>query len=59
MTGAALGAIDIFLLQNLITHFNVSPFAIRITYGLVLVVAVVLNSERIAAMFARRRSADA
>ncbi len=59
MTGAALGAVDIFLLQNLITHFNVSPFAIRITYGLVLVVAVVLNSERIAAMFARRRSADA
>lgn len=47
MTGAALGAIDIFLLQNLITHFNVSSFFLQITYGLVLVIAVSLNSERI------------
>ena len=47
MTGAALGAIDIFLLQNLITHFNVSSFFLQISYGLVLVVAVSLNSERI------------
>lgn len=47
MVGAALGAIDIFLLQNLITHFNVSPFFLQITYGLVLVIAISLNSERI------------
>lgn len=45
MTGAALGAIDIFLLQNLITHFNVSSFFLQITYGLVLVIAVSLNSD--------------
>lgn len=47
MTGAVLGAVDIFLLQNLITHFNVSSFFLQITYGLVLVIAVSLNSERI------------
>jgi len=47
MAGAALGAIDIFLLQNLITHFNVSSFFLQITYGLVLVIAVSLNSDRL------------
>ncbi len=47
MAGAALGAVDIFLLQNLVTHFNVSSFFLQITYGLVLVIAVSLNSDRI------------
>ena len=55
MVGAALGAADIFLLQNLITHFNVSPFFLQITYGLVLVTAVALNSERIAALLDGRK----
>lgn len=55
MTGATLGAIDIFLLQNLITHFNVSSFFLQITYGLVLVIAVSLNSERISQYFSSRK----
>tara|TARA_R110000751_G_scaffold271365_2_gene371230 strand:+ start:72075 stop:73034 length:960 start_codon:yes stop_codon:yes gene_type:complete len=57
MTGAALGAIDIFLLQNLITHFNGSSFFLQISYGLVLVIAVSLNSERISQYFSLRKAA--
>ncbi len=49
MIGAALGAIDIFLIQNLITYMNASPFFLQIAYGLLLVVAVCMNSEVIAA----------
>lgn len=45
MFGAAVGAIDIFLLQNLVTHFNVSSFVLQIAYGSILVIAVTLNSE--------------
>ena len=45
MFGAAIGAIDIFLLQNLVTHFNVSSFVLQIAYGAILVVAVLLNSD--------------
>jgi ribose transport system permease protein len=45
MLGAAIGAIDIFLLQNLITHFNVSSFVLQIVYGSILVIAVSLNSD--------------
>ena len=45
MFGAAIGAIDIFLLQNLVTHFNVSSFFLQIAYGSILVIAVALNSE--------------
>ena len=45
MVGATLGAIDIFLLQNLITHFNVSAFVLQIVYGTILVIAVALNSD--------------
>jgi ribose transport system permease protein len=45
MLGSAIGAIDIFLLQNLITHFNVSSFVLQIVYGSILVIAVSLNSD--------------
>jgi ribose transport system permease protein len=45
MLGAAIGSIDIFLLQNLITHFNVSSFVLQIVYGSILVIAVSLNSD--------------
>ncbi len=45
MLGAAVGAIDIFLLQNLVTHFNVSSFVLQIAYGAILVIAVSLNSD--------------
>ncbi|MGX8010584.1 ABC transporter permease [Mesorhizobium sp. ORM8.1] len=42
--GAAIGAIDIFLLQSLLTTFNVSTYVLQIAYGLILVVAVVLTA---------------
>jgi ribose transport system permease protein len=44
MTGAVIGAIDIFLLQTLFTYFNVSSFVLQIAYGAVLVLAIVLNT---------------
>jgi ribose transport system permease protein len=40
--GAAVGAIDIFLLQSALTFFNVSTFVLQIAYGAVLVAAVSL-----------------
>lgn len=42
--GAAIGAIDIFLLQSLLTTFNVSTYVLQIAYGLILVIAVVLTA---------------
>jgi ribose transport system permease protein len=49
--GAALGALDIFLLQSLLTAFNVSTYLLQVAYGAILVAAVVLMAlqERIAA----------
>ena len=41
---AAIGAIDIFLLQSLLTTFNVSTYVLQIAYGLILVIAVVLTA---------------
>lgn len=60
LLGASLGALDIFLLQNLITHFNLSTFFLQILYGLVLVLAVSLNSPRLARyLTSRERVKDA
>ncbi|MDB5659891.1 MAG: transporter permease, partial [Cypionkella sp.] len=42
LLGAAIGAIDIFLLQSLLTAFNVSTYVLQVAYGTILVVAVVL-----------------
>ncbi|NPD16798.1 ABC transporter permease [Xinfangfangia sp. D13-10-4-6] len=42
LIGAAIGAIDIFLLQSLLTAFNVSTYVLQVAYGAVLVLAVVL-----------------
>lgn len=49
--GAALGAIDIFLLQSLLTAFNVSTYVLQVAYGAILVAAVVLTAlqERLSA----------
>jgi ribose transport system permease protein len=44
LTGAAIGAIDIFLLQSVLTSFNVSTYVLQIAYGAILVVAVVLTA---------------
>lgn len=42
LAGAAVGAIDIFLLQSLLTTFNVSTYVLQVSYGAILVAAVVL-----------------
>ena len=42
--GAAVGAVDIFLLQSLLTAFNVSTYVLQVAYGAILVAAVVLTA---------------
>ena len=51
LVNAAIGAIDIFLLQSLLTYFNVSSFVLQIAYGAILVLAVTLTAiqERLVA----------
>ncbi|MCC7448321.1 MAG: ABC transporter permease [Anaerolineae bacterium] len=44
MFGALLGALDIFLLQTMLTFFNVSTFLIQIAYGIILIIAISLNA---------------
>ncbi|MFS8113133.1 ABC transporter permease [Rhizobium jaguaris] len=44
LVGAAIGAIDIFLLQSMLTSFNVSTYVLQIAYGAILVAAVVLTA---------------
>ena len=44
MLGAAIGALDIFLLQSALTYFNFSTFVLQIAYGTILVVAIVLTA---------------
>ena len=53
MVGAAIGAIDIYLLQNLVNHFNVSSFFLQIAYGAILVIAVSLNSDVLTRLLTR------
>ncbi|MDQ0394760.1 ABC transporter permease [Labrys monachus] len=52
---AALGAVDIFLLQNALTFFNLSPFVLQVAYGVILVLSVSLNA--LPALLARGREA--
>ncbi|AOF94231.1 ABC transporter permease [Sinorhizobium sp. RAC02] len=51
LAAAFIGAADIFLLQNVLTSFNVSTFMLQAAYGVVLVLAVCLNSETLKARF--------
>lgn len=44
LIGAAIGAIDIFLLQSVLTAFNVSTYVLQVAYGAILVAAVVLTA---------------
>lgn len=44
LVAAFLGAVDIFLLQDVLTAFNVSPFVLQTAYGLILVISVSLNA---------------
>jgi len=43
LSRAVLGALSIFLLQNLLTFLGVSAFALQVAYGAVLVLAVSVN----------------
>jgi ribose transport system permease protein len=40
LLGAAIGALNIFLLQSVLTFFNVSTFVLQVAYGAILVAAV-------------------
>lgn len=51
MTAALLGTADIFLLESMLTAFNVSTFVLQMAYGAVLVLAVCLNSEKLKRLF--------
>ncbi|MCO6051835.1 ABC transporter permease [Mesorhizobium sp. RP14(2022)] len=53
LLGAAVGALDIFLLQNALTYFNISTFVLQIAYGSILVAAVVLTALQTRAVAAR------
>ena len=55
LIGAAIGAIDIFLLQSALTFFNVSTFVLQIAYGAILVLAV--SSTAIQERFVAARAA--
>jgi ribose transport system permease protein len=44
MLGAVVGALDIFFVENILTIFNVSPFVVNLAYGVILVVALVINA---------------
>ncbi|MER8967913.1 ABC transporter permease [Mesorhizobium sp. M0808] len=44
LAGAAIGAIDIFLLQSVLTAFNVSTYVLQIAYGAILVVAIIMTA---------------
>jgi ribose transport system permease protein len=52
MLNALLGALAIFLLQNLLTSLHTSPFLLQVAYGAVLVGAVALNGHS-GGLFAR------
>ena len=44
LLAAAIGAVDIFLLQSALTYFNVSTFVLQIAYGVILVLSISLNA---------------
>jgi ribose transport system permease protein len=55
LIGAAIGAIDIFLLQSVLTSFNVSTYVLQIAYGAILVAAVILTAVQERAVKGRAR----
>ena len=57
ITGSILGALSIFLIQNLLTALEVSSLWLQVVYGAILVVALVANSA--ARILTRRRAAAA
>jgi ribose transport system permease protein len=43
MVGAVVGALDIFLIDNVLTYYNISSFLEQVVYGAILVAAVCSN----------------
>ena len=43
MVGAVVGALDIFLIDNVLTYYNISSFLEQVVYGAILVAAVCIN----------------
>jgi ribose transport system permease protein len=43
MPGAVVGALDVFLIENILTFYNISSFVEQVVYGAVLVAAVCVN----------------
>lgn len=54
--GVTLGAMDIFLVQSMLTFLGVPAFAIQVTYGFILVVALIVDSPEISTIFRRRKA---
>ena len=44
MFGSVVGAVDIFLIENLLTVLNVSVFGLDLAYGVILILAIVGNA---------------
>jgi len=44
--GAIIGALDIFLLQSILTFFNMSAFVLQIAYGVILLLALMVGSGK-------------
>ena len=44
--GAVIGALDIFLLQSILTYFNMSAFVLQIAYGVILLFALTVGSGK-------------
>lgn len=42
--GAVVGALNIYLIQDALGYFNVSPFVLQVVYGSILAAAVTLNA---------------
>jgi ribose transport system permease protein len=43
MFGAVVGALDIFLIENILTYYQINSFVEQMVYGAILVVAVCVN----------------
>jgi ribose transport system permease protein len=57
IAGSILGALSIFLIQNLLSAIHVSALWLQVVYGAILVVALVMNAEARALLLRRRAAA--
>jgi len=55
ISGATFGAIDIFLIQSILTFLGVPPFAKQVVYGCILVIALIIDSPEGLTIFKGRK----